>query len=311
MFARSGIMVAIEERRIRIFEHGRNVRTIAAQKFEQIAFGGHPYAQPAEGLPTVIGVKSDQVRAFWEKAYGAASTTVVVVGDVTPDACARVLDRALGDWRGAPAVAAVPPVDPRRPQRIWLRSDSPQAAITIGRPWTNEPSQRAAADLANVVLGGSPSSRLERRLRDELRITTSASSGFWRGVAAGTWSVATAVRADATGPAIRAILDEISEFARTGPSDAELARAKAILIRDLSQSFDTSSSAAHAVERLVVLGRSIDDLASYADRVLAATPDDVRAAFAPMASELSIVVVGDDPQTDQQLQGLGLVPDEP
>lgn len=295
------------EHAVELAQHRERARTVAAQVFDRLVFGAHPYAHPAEGtVDAVAALTADDVRGFWARAYGPATTTVIVVGDVTADHARRALERAFGDWRGPAAPPVAPPLPAWSPRLVYV--DVPGAAetaVVIGRRVTVAPDRRIAADVANAVLGGTAASRLDRALQG---VAFGVGSSFWRGAWAGTWSVATAVRTDATGAAIRSTLAAIA--AATQPSADELARAKARLVRGLAQAFDTTTGTARVLERLVALGLPTSELASYADRIAAVTVESAHAAVAPIWTELAIVVVGDRAKLDGDLRALGL-PVEP
>jgi zinc protease len=308
-FADADVLDARAARAAELELHRTRPRMIAAQLFDRIAFGAHPYARPAEGTAAGIAtLTAADLRAFWQRAYTPATTIVVVAGDITRAALDRELARVLGRWTGpAAAELAAPPVPVTAPQLAYV--DVPGAAqsiVLIGRAIPAAGGDTLAADVANTMLGGSQTARLDHELRDTLAATFGASASFWRGRWGGTWTISTATKTAATVDAIRAAL-RVVETTRTvdAPPD-ELARAATLVARAAGRSFDTTSSAVRALVRLVQQGLPLDHGATVAARAAAITPAVARAAIAPLWTEPTIVVVGDWAVIGDGLRALGL-----
>ncbi len=277
-------------------------RTIAAQLFDRVVFGAHPYAHPAEGSVASVGaLTTADVRAFHARAYGPATTTIIIAGDVTRVDAERAIEHAFGDWTGIAALAAPAAIAPHAPVLAYV--DVPgadQTAVTIGR--VELPSPSAAAEVGNAVLGGSPTARLDQALRDELHAATGAGSTFWSGAWSSTWSISTSVRAELIVDAIQAALALVGELRTADVPPAELARAQQTLVRAAERSFDTAISTTRAIERFVVRGVPLEHLVPDD----AVTPASVREAIAPLWTDLTIIVVGDWAKIGPGLRALGL-----
>jgi len=302
----------VRERRLAELEdRRRRSRTIAAQLFDRIMFASHPYATPAEG--TVAGltsVEASHVRAFWRRAYRPEQLTLVVAGDVRSEALRPVMQRAFGDWTNTTPAASTPtrPMDRSAPQLGYI--DVPgaeQSVVLIGRRGAAAADpHRLAGDVANAILGGGVGSRLDRELHDKLGIALAASTSFWRGHLAGTWSMTATVRTDATAQAIRTALSIIDTARKTDVAPVELARAKANLVRAAAQTFDTMAGTSRAFERLVAQELPLTWFADYERALARIDAAAVRGAAQAAWSDLSIVVVGDWSKIGAELGALGL-----
>jgi predicted Zn-dependent peptidase len=115
------------------------------------------------------------------------------------------------------------------------------------------------------------------------------------------------VETAATGPSLAAIRQLLADMhGRKPPTAAEIANARANLIRSLPGDFETGGALLAALERSANLGRPDDYLETLPAR-LAAIPDSaVAAAPLPRDSELVWVVVGDKAAVLPQLEKLGL-----
>lgn len=165
---------------------------------------------PAAGVGSEVrAVDAATLRAFYDRYYAPARTTLIVVGDVDPAAIeARILAR-FGDWRArgpASAGPAPPRIDPDRPSAAHLFVD-PAAAISVAiasvGPPDAAPDSAALRDrhFAEYVAGAMLDRRLARLARGEharflyagsgisdyfgaariARIDVSANGGDWRG----------------------------------------------------------------------------------------------------------------------------------
>lgn len=274
--------------------HRTTPRAIAGRALDRVLFAGHPYEVSAEGTPKTIGeITPELVHAFWERAYAPGTLTLVIVGDAdraTVDAIAG----EFVDFAGNAPRAAEPPLPAYAPTLSVV--DMPGATTSVVLIGTRsdrsgEPAQ-LAGDLANLMLGGGPNARLDKRLHDKLEVTLGAGSSFWRGRLAGSWSVAASFPTERTAEGLRATLDEIETMRTTPPTVEALARAKETLLRALATTFETSVGASRALERMIGQGLAAEWYATYVRRLDAVTPAEVQAAASEW-SDLSIVIVGD------------------
>jgi len=308
-------------------------RTIAAQVFDRVVFGAHPYALPAEGdAKTVAALTADDVQRFWARAYRPETTTLILAGDINAWGVRDDIERAFGGWnvrQGTGTGAATgtgtgaatgtgtatgtatgptpagPPLARHAAQLALV--DMPgarQSVVLIGRRAAAAgDEQQLVDDVASSIVGGGFGARLDRELHEELGLTLGASASYWRGRWAGSWALATTFATDKTLAGIRAAL-AVLDKARTDISADELATAKTNLVAAAQLSFETTSATARAIERLVAQGLPIDSYVTYAKRLAAVTLADVRAASA--WSDLSLVVVGDRAKVEPVLSDLAL-----
>jgi zinc protease len=298
------------ERVAELTERHARPRTIAAQVFDRVVFGAHPYGRPAVGTAAEVSrLTAPEVRAFWARAYRPDAMTLIVTGAITRADAVRQLAHAFGDWAGPRASAAkAPPIEPFAPRLAYV--DVPgatQAVVLVGRRGApaGAPDQLALA-LADTVVGGGPGARLDRRLHGELGVALGAGASSWRGRWAGSWGFATTFRTEAAVESLRAALAVIEETRTTELPADELDRARATLLRGAATAFDTTAGTMRVLERLVVQDLPLDWYATYAARLRAITPAAVHAAVSDAWRDLAIVVVGDWRRLAPGLTALGL-----
>jgi zinc protease len=196
-----------------------------------------------------------------------------------------------------------------RPHLVVVdKPGAPQSVVRYGRQLMVRRDPRYFAGLvANTALGGSFTSRLNNRLREQLGYTYGAGSSFWLGRTSGTWSAGTSLKTENTVDGVREALALI-ESMRTAelPAD-ELARTKQLLVRRLPTRFETNSQIAGSLADLVGEGIDLGWYAGYAAGVDAVDADRVRefaaASWAP--GDQVLVVVGDLEKILDGLLGLG------
>lgn len=286
-------------------------RTVAALLFDAVVFGEHPYGRAADGTATTVAaLTAADVRAFWRRAYGPTTTTLIIAGDVRRAELEPLLAASLGDWRNPAPVAPRTPLVAGRTSPVLAyvdRPDAPQTVVMIGRRALAAGDARLIpAEVESTLLGGSFASRLNHRLREELGYTYGINASFWRGQWGGTWSVSSSIKTAETVAGVTEAL-RLIEQARTAdaPGD-ELARTQALLIRGLPQQFETNRGVAAALARQVAARLPDDYYATYPAEVGAVTPATARGAVAALWQPLSIVVVGDWRLIGPGLSKLGL-----
>jgi predicted Zn-dependent peptidase len=292
---------------------------IAQRTLDGLLFGNHPYAQPSDGLgtaETVAALSPADLRAAHAKWLRPDVARISVVGDVTMAQLVPLLEAALGSWKApaAPAPrkaleAAVPTAQPR--VVVLDRPASPQSYIIAGRvlPITGKAEGTEALNLANDVLGGGFLSRLNGDLREDKGWSYGVYSGVTRPVGPRSLRVMAPVQSDKTGPAIQAILADMTAFPGKAPvTPVELQRVTEGAIRSMPNSYQTNASVLQAIEMNARLGRPDDYYETLAStyRKLGSPAIEAAAREYLQPNGLTIVVVGDRRVVEPQLKGLGL-----
>lgn len=279
---------------------------------------GHAYAMPFSGSGTegsIGSLERDDLAAFhrdWVRPEGA---TLIVVGDTTLKEIVPLLEKHLGDWRGAGTAPERPQIGevarPKQP-RVYL-IDQPgavQANIFAGEvvPSTKNP-ESVRFDIANSVLGGEFSSRLNMNLREDKHWAYGAYSFAANALGQRPWMAFAPVQIDRTADSLKELHREISAYAsgKTPPTAEEVARIQATEIRGLPGSFETASAVMGAISGIVRYDRPDDYVFKRKAEIEALTPAQVKAAAATLdPNALTWVVVGDLKQIEQPVRALKL-----
>lgn len=300
-----------EERLDDLAQQVAEPRGLADMRFTGALYAGARYGSPVGGNPrSVGGLSAADVRACHARHYGPATTTLILVGDISVDAALRLAEARFGDWRSEAsegATRAAAPNEERRRTIVIAKPDAPQSELRVGHVGVprGHPDHLAVV-VMNAILGGLFSSRINLNLRERNAFTYGASSGFdWRR-GAGPFVVSTAVKTDVTERAVQEILREIDAMRAAPPTADELSLAVDYLAGVFPLRFESTSAVAGAIAGAVVHALPDDWFRTYRDRVRAITAADVqRAAQAHLDPErLLVLAVGDATAIEAPLAAL-------
>jgi zinc protease len=228
---------------------------------------------------TVQRIERDHLLSFYESRYVPGCTTIIVVGDVTPDGAEAIVRKCLGGWHGGAAKRVVADDHPARLERavhLVAKADAPQSELRIGHVGIprNHP-DFFPVNVMNAVLGGLFNSRINLNLREAHGYTYGAFSAFdWRREA-GPFLVHTAVRSDVTDAAAREIIGEIDRMRAEAISAEELSLATSYLDGVFPIRFESTAAIAAALSVLSLFGLPEDYYDTYRARVTAVSADQV------------------------------------
>ena len=276
---------------------------------------GVPYARVLDGsVESVTPLGREDLLGYADANFRPGTGGLIVVGDVDGREVATLAEKWLGFWKGAPASRDDFDVRPAATERRVLVVDRPgsvQSEVRVGHVGV----ERATPDydalsVANLVLGGVFTSRLNLNLRERNGFTYGIRSGFSFRTRPGPFEISTSVGNEQTAPAVREILAELALFAEEGPTDEEVAAARDFAAGIFGLQLETSSQIASRVTQLVVFGLPDDYFHGYRDNVRGVTTEAAaEAARRHMRpGQVQIVVVGDADQIAGPLEALGLGP---
>ena len=233
---------------------------------------------------TVMALKREDLLAYYKTAYRPDLTTIVVAGDVTPEIARKVVEAQFGGWSEAGPTPSIdlPPIPANKASDAHVEDptdiqDTVALAQTVQLPVT-DPS-RFTLMLGNTILGGGFSSRLYRDLRIKTGYVYSVDSALDWSRTRCDYAVSFGSDAKDVAPARALVVRDIKDMQDHAVSDAELARAKAQMLRRLPMQRASVDSTAGLYLRLVELGLPLDTEVTAAKRYFDAKPEDVQAVF--------------------------------
>ena len=268
-------------------------------------------SRPTAGRPdTIRGLTNVEVAKFYRANIGPGRAQILFAGDATGVDVAAIVDEAFGDWTAESGPALETP-EPKYlvGDRIVLvdRPGSVQSQLLIGCPG---PDRRTdiwgSAAVANHVVGGTITSRVDTVLREEKGYTYGTRSSFTAPRKGGIFTLGGAFRTEVTGAAIDEAL-KILRGARDGLTDREVSEAKDNLIRTAPLRYEQADSIAQQVGSNIAAGVPLDFADTYLAQIAATTAESATEAYRQYVGTngLLVVVVGEAKDVRGQLEGLG------
>jgi zinc protease len=249
----------------------------------------YPVGDPYRAFPNVkdaSAITLDDVKAWYAAAYRPDLTTIVVIGDVTPDAAKAAIEKYFGGW------TATGPQPQTEPSPVAANAASTVVVPAQGRVQSSvqlvelndvrrtDPDW-APLQLANTALsGGFYSSILYHDLREVHGYAYSIESGLHAGKTRSSFSVRYACDPQNIIPAQNAVIGDLRRVQRHPLSQNDLLRAKALLLGDVPIRQASYDGVTQLFLSYAAQGLPLDQYSIDAQAYLDATAEQVQAAFA-------------------------------
>ncbi|WP_231565187.1 M16 family metallopeptidase [Sphingomonas sp. Ant H11] len=223
----------------------------------------------------------------------------MLVGDVTPAQAKTLAESNFANWTApaAPPEAVTPVAAYPKPRVIVVdMPGSGQAGVVVARPGlARTDAAYYPAAVANTVLGGGFSSRLNQEIRIKRGLAYGAGSSLQAGRDPGAIAARTSTKNPSAPETVSIILAEMKRLGAEPVTAAELETRKAVLVGNFGRATETTGGIAGTIGSYTVQGVPLSELGRYTQRVAAVDPAAVQAAAAKLLdpSVASIVVVGD------------------
>ena len=235
------------------------------EQMNATAYVAHPYQFPVIGWPSDIAAWTQQdLENFYRTYYAPNNYTMVFAGDVTPDQVYTLADEYFAGIPTQKPPAAVRTVEPEqqgaRRLTIETAAQTPLLHMAFHAGSATDPETLPLELLLNILVGGE-SSRLHRLLVEERQLAVSVngfqSAGFDPGLAYFYLTLPPGADAAAVEAAIMAVLDDV---ATNGVTDAELAKARNIMLADYWREIATIDGKASELGNYEVFNGSYEKL---------------------------------------------------
>ncbi len=243
-----------------------------------------PSRREATGA-TVIGLKRADVLAYYKSVFRPDMTTIVVIGNVTPDKAKEVIAKYFGAWTAeGPKPAVDLPVPPaNKAAQVAVPDDSRvQDSVLLAQnlaPKRTDPDYYALA-LGNQVLGGGfYSTRLSIDLRKNAGLVYSVGSSLQSGRTRGNYYVQYACDPENVGKAAAIVVQNLKTMQEKPVPQEELDRVKAMVLRQLPLGEASVDDIARGFIDRVEYDLPLDESTLAAKKYAAMTAAEVQAAF--------------------------------
>jgi zinc protease len=269
-------------------EYNKNSADPVQKMYETLcdtAFDRHTYKHTTMGFLKDIENMPNQYeysRQFFDRYYRPEYTTIVVAGDVTPEAARALVGKYWGEWKRGAYRAEIPPEPPQKGPRknhvAWPTPTLPWLMVAFRGPaYSDEAMDQAALDLISY-LGFSESSALYQKLVIQEQKAESVDASNPDRVDPFLFDVTARLKKAADLDAVQAdVLKTLAEFTQKPVEAARLDQVKSHLRYQFALSLNNSQAVAGVVARFVALRRTpetINRLYEVYDRI---TPEDIQA----------------------------------
>lgn len=277
--------VVLEERRMRT-EDQPTARF--QERFDALAYDVNPYRRP------VIGWQSDiehyqlaDLQAWYDRWYAPNNATLVVVGDVDPQAVYRLAQQKLGKvparkLGSSRTLVDLTPVVEKRMTMIDERAKVPSLLMGFVVPsWKTAEDKTdayALAVLANVLDGGN-SARLSKELVRGKQLLSQAGADYDLYARLSTQFMLSAVPADGVSlaQAETALKASVAEIVQKGITNEELKRIIAQVEAAKVYEQDSMFYQGMKLGQAATVGIPLSEMDDYIAKLRAVTPDQVQA----------------------------------
>jgi len=302
----------------RLAQKQANIGQLASDESRRLVYGAdHPLGQPVAGTAAIVQkIQRTEIAAHHKAWWVPNDSVIAVAGDVEPDQVLKLLETAFARWRPRPLPEL--PLPPPRPagKRFIDLVEKPSATQSqvwvVGPLFPARDADAVPLEIANNVLGGVFTSRLNLNLREKHGYSYGVFSGLQLGRLSGTFLATGGIIAKSTVPAAGEYEKEIAAFASGDMTEDEFRRARDTYIRTLPSQLETTDAVASAMANLVVLGRPLDFYRTLPDRAQSLTREEVVSVVKKWIKPETwpVVIVGPVGDARADLEKLGFGPVE-
>lgn len=267
-------------------------------------FGEGAYGHSRGGTPASLArIGRADVLRLHAALYRPDNAILILAGDITPAQAQQLAQASFGDW---PKPATPLPV-----RTAGKAASRVPAVLLIDQRGAGQAGVVAAhaapprgdgdyyvGTVANAVLGGSYSARLNEEIRIKRGLSYGAGSSLMPRRDTGLWLATAQTKNPSAAQVVELMLGEFRRLGDSRVGADELAARKATLIGGYGRSLETTAGLAEQVGELAVYGVPLDEVGKYIARVQAVTPKQIEkyAGRHLDAGAGTVVVVGDAAQ---------------
>ena len=303
------LKVVMEERRMRTED---DPQALLYEQFNAAAFVNNPYHHPIIGwMDDLKNMQVSDLRAWYQHWYAPNNATLVIVGDVDPEATHMLVKRYFGRIKPLNSAAQKPrrEIPQRGIRRVTLKVPAELPYVILGY---KTPVLKTAADKGDAyaleviagILDGGNSARLARNLIRGQKIAASTSAGY--DLLAAHDSLLILDGTPATGVSVaeleKQLRQQISQLREQPVTAEELARVKAQVVASDVYERDSVFYQAMKIGMLESTGQSWRILEDYVDNIRAVTAEQLQQVARKYLNDDQLTVATLDPlpiNTDQ------------
>ena len=247
-----------------------------------------PANDPAlrEVTPATLGkITLDEVKQYYASTFRPDLTTIVVIGDVSPEQVRQVIAKWFGDWNavGPKPDTTLPPISINKPSAVNVAdSEAVQDSVVLAEELNLNrfDPDYYPLQLGNHVLGGGfYATRLYHDLRQVAGYVYTVNVSLSASKTRASYSVDYGCNPENVSKARALIQRDLDRMRTEDVTAGELQQAKAMLLRQIPLSESSESAVAGGLLGRAQIGLPLDEPIRAAKRYFELNADDVKAAF--------------------------------
>lgn len=248
--------VVIEE--MKMYEDLPHIKS--GEVFEDLLYGDQPAGWSIIGKEEIVrGLTSTQIKDYQKKHYVASGTIVVVSGAIDEKKVVKEITERFAQISKSKKHKKVQTKESQSAPAIKIfKKNTDQAHVALGfRTFSIKNKDNVKIKVLEAILGHGMSSRLFKRLRDEMGICYYVRSGNSPYLDRGYFSVTSGLSKGRVEEGLKAILEEVVRLQKELVSKEELEKAKEVLVGNMYLSLETSDSYADFYAFQDLMGQKI------------------------------------------------------
>ena len=273
---------------------------VSAYAAAPVVFAGTPFGHVPQGTPgSIARLKAADLAAMHTAWYRPDNAVLVLTGDITAEQGFALAEKTFGGWaKPAKPLPPAPMISPAgKPRAIVI--DLPgtgQAAVNLAKPGIarGDPDYYSGI-VANTLLGGGYSSRLNLEIRVKRGLSYGASSALSANRTTGSFRAAAQTKNETAPQVLDLMVEQMTALGTTPASADELTARKSNLVGSYGRNLATTGGLANILGNLALYGVPLDEITRYTARVDAVTPAQVQAFSARVLdpAKASVIIAGD------------------
>ncbi len=235
---------------------------------------------------TVSSLKYDDVKNYYAKTFRPELTTIVVIGDISPEEARSVIEKQFGSWKAAGATPEVvlPAVPANKPTAINVPDPSQvqdSVELSLQLEMNRFSPDYYPLQVGNHVLGGGfYATRLYRDLRQNAGLVYNIDDSLSASRTRADYSISYGCDPENVSKARGMVEQELLAMRTTEVTPAELQQAKALLLRQMPLAESSEDAVAGGFVARSRIGLPLDEPRQAAERYFNMTAAEVKSAFA-------------------------------
>ncbi len=273
---------------------------VSAYAAAPIVFAGTPFGHVSSGTPASIArLRPADLAAMHNAWFRPDNAILVLTGDITAEQGFALAQKAFGGWaKPTTPMPAIPAITPQgKPRAIVI--DLPgtgQAAVNLAKVGIarSDPDYYPGI-VANTLLGGGYSSRLNLEIRVKRGLSYGASSNLNANRSTGSFRAAAQTKNETAQQVLDLIGEQMTSMGAAPASADELTARKSNLVGSYGRRLETTNGLAGILGNLALYGVPLDEITRYTARIEAVSPAQVQAFSARVMdpTKASVIVAGD------------------